>query len=111
MTMNKYIYCLLIFFGFSLSACANPVNGVEETISEFLEEISGCEVDVSIEKSISVSDTGNDYSSMVPRILPSDIQVIAYVKMCGTHEKYYFWVRREQSIYRVISYTSFSQPE
>jgi len=111
MKLSKYFYCFLFLVSFSVSACANQAHDVEKVISSFLGEMTECEVDVSLEKSIPVADTGNDYSAMVPKILPSDLEVIASTKMCEINDKYYFWLRKSEKGYEVVSYTSFSQPE
>ncbi|WHI47346.1 hypothetical protein [Microbulbifer sp. VAAF005] len=111
MKLSKCFYCFLFLVNFSVSACANQAHDVEILISSFLGEMTECEVDVSLDQSILVSGTGNDYSSMVPKILPSDLQVIASTKMCETNDKYYFWLRKSEKGYQIVSYTSFSQPE
>lgn len=108
----RIIFCsFVLLVSFSVSACAGQAHNTEQVISSFLGEMSKCKVNVSIEKSILVSDTGNDYSAMVPKILAGDTQVIVSTKISKVNDKYYFWLREDGDSYKVISYTSFSQPE
>lgn len=98
----------IIFPAYALKACA-----VEEVVTSFFDNLVECEGDtqVSIQSIVYVTETGNDYSKMKPAILSNDIEVKVKTKLCGIQDQYFVWLRKNESSYDVISYTSFSQPE
>jgi len=105
-----------IFFVFTVCIAANvsafKACDVESSITAFMNELVGCNsIEVATEKLSLVSDVNRDYSKMGPRIISDDVQAQVVVKGCGIDGKYFFWLRETDNDYKVVSYTSFSQPE
>ncbi len=114
MNAKKSTYFLFVLIGLvfsSISARASNACEIENAIVKKLEILSNCTVEISTEKMALVSFSENDYTSMSPKIMKSDMEVVVKTKICGNSDRYYFWVRDVENKYEVISYASFSQPE
>jgi hypothetical protein len=107
-------FLILILIGNSIyPVYAFDSCNIEKELTSFFTTLSKCDkkVEVAVRNIVTVSDTGNDYSQMKPVIFPEDIQVTVKVKLCDINDQYFVWLRESKSSYKVITYTSFSQPE
>ena len=85
----------------------------EEAISVFMELISGCAPEVTVISAQLVAELENpgDVYQIRPKVLPSDLDVIAHLKLCDFEDKYGFFLRKSEDSYEIIGYSAFSQPE
>lgn len=101
--MLKHSFMILIHT--SLLSCGAGVNSYASTeleIEKFLSEKTNCSVDIEV---INVHKEVNILS------LKGSSRYLVNAQICEYSDKYFFWLQSEELRHKILSYTSFSQPE
>ena len=120
MKVKTITYLLFLFFTSKLFAF--DMEKVDFSVKEFVNNFweKKCkEIDYSYiytlyagqayEKGFYAPDT--KLSDFNPAILPTDVDVKVKTEICGRDNGYYLTLRKIEAVYKVISYSAFSQPE